>query len=109
MGVEHNSCLTYVKVIAEFGRVTNVSANNFFLKLDALTPQLLAFFRDKSGTNKQVKQEMDTFSHTVGITVQMLLDCISCQVLLVDCAMSVFSFGIAVCVVVILYLALAVD
>lgn len=56
-----------MKVIAEFARVTNVSANNFFLKLDALTPKLLGFFQDKSTANKQLKQELDTFSKMVGI------------------------------------------
>ena len=52
-------------MIAEFGRVTNVAANNFFVKLDDLTPALLAFFEDNSAT----KAEVDAFNQKVGIIV----------------------------------------
>ena len=60
-------------MIAEFGRVTNVAANNFFVKLDELTPKLLAFFEDNSAT----KAEVDAFNQKVGIIVVRILgDCI---------------------------------
>ena len=51
-------------MIAEFGRVTNVAANNFFVKLDDLTPALLAFFEDNSAT-----KAVDAFNQKVGIIV----------------------------------------
>jgi len=63
----------WVQVIAEFGRVTNVAANNFFVKLDELMSKLLAFFEDNSAT----KAEVDAFNQKVGIIVVRILgDCI---------------------------------
>jgi len=57
----------------EFGRVTNVAANNFFVKLDDLTLKLLAFFEDNSAT----KAEVHAFNQKVGIiVVRFLWDCL---------------------------------
>ena len=67
--LEHSidDILTNVQVIAEFARVTNVSSSNFFLKLDALTSKLLAFFPDKSNMNNQLELEMGILNKMVGI------------------------------------------
>ena len=67
--LEHSidDILTNVLVIPEFAKVASVSSSNFFLKLDALTSKLLAFFPDKSNMNNQLKLEMGILNKTVGI------------------------------------------
>jgi len=65
--LDDDDILTNVQVIAEFARVTSVSSSNFFLKLDALTSKLLAFFWDKSNMNNQLELEMGILNKMVGI------------------------------------------
>jgi len=43
------------------------ASSNFFLKLDALTSKLLAFFWDKSNMNNQLELEMGILNKMVGI------------------------------------------